>query len=574
MTNYVWNKLGSKSIAAIIGIVMLITIIYQPMNAFASTMPRYEAVADYLNELGLFNGGNNGYDLDLAPDRSQGAVMVVRLLGKESEAMQMNYAHPFTDVPNWASPYVGYLYHEGITNGVRSNTYGAEDLLDEAQYMTLMLRVLKYSDANGDFDWRTSLDKAYEIGLLTVEQYTHYLENPNDFIRDDMVLFSYKVLFMPLNAESSTLYEQLVLESAISPVGSLTTGDQELDQAVVPPTTTDAIKSSQIDYPYTGLTVPHKVTTNAELQLAIETAIFNMQTKVTFDVTNITDYAAIIGAAIDNIKNYPGYFSMISGYGYVYQGGVLTLELDYYLSITEVMAARAKADTIIAQIITSGMTEYERELAIHDYLVDNVVYVTNIAAGNNNPYTMYGAFIDGLAVCQGYAVAFDYLCELAGIDARIITGIADQNGSLINHAWNMVKINGLYYQIDVTWDDPVTADGSNTKTYYYFNITDSEMDMNHNWTEAGLPSCDATIDNYYNHNSLIISSETALKSYLRSSLLNKETSIQIKVTGFNVTATYMNTLLQNNEDTKWANCSIMVHEGFDIIEITDITYWN
>ena len=65
--------------------------------------------ADKLKELGLFSGTNKGYELEKSMPRVQGAVMLVRILGKEAEAKANPQNHPFTDVPEWANAHVGYL---------------------------------------------------------------------------------------------------------------------------------------------------------------------------------------------------------------------------------------------------------------------------------------------------------------------------------------------------------------------------------------------------------------------------------------------------------------------------------
>ena len=71
--------------------------------------------ADYLNDMGLFQGGTNGYDLDRAPTRLEAGVMLVRLLGAEDAALaNQTYTAPFNDVADWAKPYVQYLYDNGL----------------------------------------------------------------------------------------------------------------------------------------------------------------------------------------------------------------------------------------------------------------------------------------------------------------------------------------------------------------------------------------------------------------------------------------------------------------------------
>ena len=83
-------------------------------SAFAAN---YTNCADSLHEMGLFQGTQNGYDLDRTPTRAEAAVMLVRLLGKEAEAKALTYTAPFTDLKGWEKPYVQYLYSNGLANG-------------------------------------------------------------------------------------------------------------------------------------------------------------------------------------------------------------------------------------------------------------------------------------------------------------------------------------------------------------------------------------------------------------------------------------------------------------------------
>ena len=116
-----------------------------------------------------------------------------------------------------------------------------------------------------------------------------------------------------------------------------------------------------------------------------------------------------------------------------------------------------KAKEIIDEIIKPGMTYLERELAINEYLCANIEYDTKAAdelietgnVSNVNSFNAYGALIDGLAVCEGYAQVFKLLCNEAGITSILVTGHLDE----IGHAWNRVMIDDKWYDVDVTNND-------------------------------------------------------------------------------------------------------------------------
>lgn len=184
-------------------------------------------------------------------------------------------------------------------------------------------------------------------------------------------------------------------------------------------------------------------------------------------------------------------------------------------------AAKTKAKAIIGQIINSSMNEYDRVKAIHDYIVKNVNYdlasiQNGTINGNNHPsHTAEGALCKNLAVCDGYAQAFELLCAEAGIYAYMMYGEGvHASGDKESHAWNVVRINGEWYQVDCTWDDPivngaVVGDGSNI-TYVYFLLTDGEMYADHildaTWSK-NAKKCTSTL---FKGTGLRLSLETAM----------------------------------------------------------------
>lgn len=126
--------------------------------------------------------------------------------------------------------------------------------------------------------------------------------------------------------------------------------------------------------------------------------------------------------------------------------------------------------------LPSGLSEYDRELYTHDYLIDLCEYDKNVDPENsdkNDPkiYTVYGALVDKLAVCEGYARAFQLLLNKAGVDC---IGISGKGGDEL-HMWNAVKLDGQWYNVDVTWDDREEA----YLKYNFFNLTDKQMKEDH-----------------------------------------------------------------------------------------------
>ena len=188
---------------------------------------------------------------------------------------------------------------------------------------------------------------------------------------------------------------------------------------------------------------------------------------------------------------------------------------------SEEMKVYTKAGEIIGDTVSSSDTKFAQSLAIHEYLVDLIEYEHDYE-NNSNAFNVYGALIEGKAVCQGYAHAYQMLLHMAGIESMIITGEAGDE----NHAWNLVNYgsssNPEWYHVDVTWNDQ-----EDFKTLRFFNVNDSVMSYTHDWnriTACGkmvYPNADSVKYNYFRWTdmmapSLIVLEEKFAENYKES----------------------------------------------------------
>ncbi len=159
---------------------------------------------------------------------------------------------------------------------------------------------------------------------------------------------------------------------------------------------------------------------------------------------------------------------------------------------------KAAADKVLKGV-NNSMTAFDREIYIHNYLVNNCKY--DISYKAENAHNMYGALVNGVAVCEGYAYAFQYLARLAGIQSIVVKGELNNGSSTESHAWNMVELDGKYYHIDVTSDDPVMKDGTQVLEFTYFNLTDSQIKIDHTikGNNHSVPAATATKYNYFDY---------------------------------------------------------------------------
>lgn len=140
-----------------------------------------------------------------------------------------------------------------------------------------------------------------------------------------------------------------------------------------------------------------------------------------------------------------------------------------------------KATAILGEITTPDMTDTQKEIAIHDYIVKNTEYSTD--GDQEHLATAKSVLLDGVGQCQGYSEAFGLLLELSGISTRIVSGsAAGLDGIYVAHAWNQVLIGGVWYNADITWDDPV-PDTGDYASRTYMNRSDEFMRADHIWSD-------------------------------------------------------------------------------------------
>lgn len=156
---------------------------------------------------------------------------------------------------------------------------------------------------------------------------------------------------------------------------------------------------------------------------------------------------------------------------------------------------------IFAEHVTEDMTDFEKELALHDALVDlgeydQAVYDRDTPQGRPDNTNPYGMLVEGYGICLGYATSFQLLMDLAGVECITVVGAAFNSSS--DHAWNLVELEGEWYAVDPTWDDPIGAEElpptmANQVRYEYFNVTSDYLrETDHQWDYQSVPEAEGT----------------------------------------------------------------------------------
>lgn len=157
-----------------------------------------------------------------------------------------------------------------------------------------------------------------------------------------------------------------------------------------------------------------------------------------------------------------------------------------------------QVDRILSRVNANAMSDFEKVKFVNDYIVKNTVYSADT---NLSPHSAAAVLKEHKGVCQGYALlALKMLREL-GVETLYVVGEVNTGP----HAWNLVKVDGNWYHLDTTWNDPV-PDRGNIVRYQYFLVDDATMKLDHHWEEGDYPKATskkydfmAKMDHAYEH---------------------------------------------------------------------------
>lgn len=213
----------------------------------------------------------------------------------------------------------------------------------------------------------------------------------------------------------------------------------------------------------------------------------------TFDMNVAVSANDISDIVYSVYYDHPELFWVDSSLTYYYNGNgqVTSLTVNFNGTANDLKTAQKYFESAVSNLLLKASTldtDIEKVKYVHDYLTNTINYVSNSAYNQS----AYSALVLGQTVCAGYAHAFQYCMQKLGIPAAYIVGHAGES-----HAWNLLKLDGEYYNMDVTWDDPI---GNPATTYYYdyFNVTDSVLNRDHSRYEisAALPAANGTKYSY------------------------------------------------------------------------------
>ncbi|MBO6158553.1 MAG: zinc-ribbon domain-containing protein [Firmicutes bacterium] len=226
----------------------------------------------------------------------------------------------------------------------------------------------------------------------------------------------------------------------------------------------------------------------------------------------------LVSTAYDALRlDNPELFWLTGGYSWEQWtgpgGSTLTLTADTLMSPEEARQKAAVLNEVCAQLLSeaSGMSDFEAALYFHDYLINTTTYDIafydnpELQPSESESGKAYGCLVSHKAVCAGYTSAYQLLLKKRGVECLYVMGFDPLQN--ISHSWNCVKLDGEFYYVDLTWDDPSSDDGTETLRHDYFGITTDELLETHELdTSHEVPLCTATVYDYYIVNGLYASS--------------------------------------------------------------------
>ena len=187
------------------------------------------------------------------------------------------------------------------------------------------------------------------------------------------------------------------------------------------------------------------------------------------DVNDIAEsnlYLSTINNLVHPFNSYKNIHFTINNYGKV------VMDINKVYSEADISLVNKRVDEIIGSLVNDSMSDYDKILVLHDYIVNNTAYddsvsIENQMSSGTNSNRAIGLLFNGKAICSGYSdVMAIFLSRLGFNNYKISSNL---------HIWNLVYVDGQWKHIDATWDDPVTTNGQNVLIHDFFLINTNEL---------------------------------------------------------------------------------------------------
>jgi len=196
-------------------------------------------------------------------------------------------------------------------------------------------------------------------------------------------------------------------------------------------------------------------------------------------------------------------------------------------------------DYLRAFDVAMDKSEVDKEIYVHDYCLNNFRYDNSFA---DHSYSVLGPVLNGTAVCEGISKFVKLALNYLGVTSLVVHGKAKNpahNDAMELHAWNIVKIEGKTYHLDVTFDMSLK---NKANRYDYFNLPDDDIKKEHTLA-SDLPSCTTAGNDYFSVNSLVTRTPMELEKFIGSCLMHGKKSIMVKLMNVKDTEAIVDTVM-------------------------------
>ncbi len=226
--------------------------------------------------------------------------------------------------------------------------------------------------------------------------------------------------------------------------------------------------------------------------------------------------------------------------------------LDYLYEREDAELKRAELDLAVSTVLgelPEGVSDFDKAVYFHDRVVTGCSFSSAMEHVNS----AYGVLVTGYGQCEGYAAAYSALCDKAGIPNYVVTGTSESGES---HAWNKVLLDGEWYNVDCTWDDPILKrDSPDFVRHDYLLVKDSEIEGITHFPDStlfsGLPPCEGDELNYFRGKGLMFDSASdgleAFAEQVKAAGLSGRREAEVRFSGENAYFTAMARLFDSGE---------------------------
>lgn len=215
------------------------------------------------------------------------------------------------------------------------------------------------------------------------------------------------------------------------------------------------------------------------------------------------------------------------------RGGKHYFSCEYRFDKETYTQMRAQVQTRLdafIQSVNTALSDFEKQVLVHDWVVKNCTYNNEAIEMESTPYS---AIVDGKASCEGYARAAKLALDALGVPCMLVSGKAEnEQGAEQNHMWNLVQIEGKFYHMDLTWDDPISQKGEEDERYTFLNLTDEDILKSHYDFDVAH-TCDSMDANYYVKTGVYFTAynkatRTAIATALKQRIAKGEGNVEIR----------------------------------------------